>query len=410
MNNPFLQALKSKPFLYLWLSEVFSQIAVNMMNFILILVAFSLTNSNTAVSGIVLSFTIPAIIFGILAGVYVDRWNKKKVLFLTNIIRFAILVLLAAFHTKLPLLYFFSFVVAIVTQFFIPAETPMIPLLVKKEHLIAANALFSTAWFGSVFVAYALAGPVVLLLGHTISFILLSAVFLCASIFALLIEVPDIVEKTRKSTKQLHIFIEIRNALTTIFQIREVRHAFSMLMLSQILTYIISIVGPGYARNILHINVNAFPLIFITPAVIGMATGAYVMANSLDKFSRHKSATLGLFIATPTIFCLAFSQQIAGLFTHILPFSLISFAVSFAFLLGFANALIFIPSNTLIQEHSTDQIRGKIYGALNTISALLSLVPIIVVGSLADIFGVGTVLCVIGFVIGLIGVIRLIIT
>ncbi|MBI3092680.1 MAG: MFS transporter, partial [Candidatus Levybacteria bacterium] len=87
MNNYLLRVLSIRPFFFLFLSEIFSQIAMNMTNFILIIVAFELTKSNTAVSLIVLSFTVPTIIFGILAGVYVDRWNKKQVLFLTNIIR-----------------------------------------------------------------------------------------------------------------------------------------------------------------------------------------------------------------------------------------------------------------------------------------------------------------------------------
>src|SRR5579872_6703653 len=105
MNNSLFATLKNRSFFFLWLAEVFSQIAMNMMNFILILVAFSLTNSNTAVSGIVLSFTIPAIFFGILAGVFVDRWNKKYVLFATNAIRVFLLVVLAFAHTNLVGLY-----------------------------------------------------------------------------------------------------------------------------------------------------------------------------------------------------------------------------------------------------------------------------------------------------------------
>jgi hypothetical protein len=52
-----------------------------------------------------------------------------------------------------------TFGVSLVTQFFIPAETPIIPLLVRKELLLSANALFGMGIYASIFLAYALSGP-----------------------------------------------------------------------------------------------------------------------------------------------------------------------------------------------------------------------------------------------------------
>src|SRR5438270_7872687 len=124
MNRGFIRVLSIKPFFFLWLAELFSQIAANMLNFILIIAVFKLTNSNTAVSGIVLSFTIPAILFGVFAGAAVDRMSKKKVLLLTNVVRAALLVILSFFDTNLFIIYAVSFFVTTSTQFFIPAETP----------------------------------------------------------------------------------------------------------------------------------------------------------------------------------------------------------------------------------------------------------------------------------------------
>src|SRR6266550_2455178 len=135
MKSKFLRALSEKSFLYLWIGEVFTQVSVNLFNFFLILVVFKLTHSNTAVSGVVLSFTIPAILFGSIAGVYVDRWNKKHVLIYSNLIRALLILALVPFINNSIALYIIAFAVATVTQFFIPAETPMIPLIVKKEHL-----------------------------------------------------------------------------------------------------------------------------------------------------------------------------------------------------------------------------------------------------------------------------------
>ena len=78
-----------------------------------------------------------------------------------------------------------------------------------------------------------------------------------------------------------------------------------------------------------------------------------------------------------------------------------------AFVLGVANALVFVPSNTLLQEKTDAHYRGKIYGALNALVGVFSLVPVVVIGELADIYGVGIVLTMLGMIIAAIGVIHL---
>src|SRR3989304_8166248 len=125
-ENLILQTLRIRPFLFLILSEFFSQFAMNLFNFALLIVVFSLARSNSAVSGVVIAFTFPTIIFGILAGVLVDRWNKKNVLFLTNFLRALMVVPLFFLSGDIFVIYAVTFGVSILTQFFIPAETPMI--------------------------------------------------------------------------------------------------------------------------------------------------------------------------------------------------------------------------------------------------------------------------------------------
>jgi MFS family permease len=413
--NKFFLALRYRPFTYLWFSEVFSQIAMNMLNFILLLVVYSLTSSNTAVSGIVLSFTIPATIFGIIAGAYVDRWNKKNVLIVTNILRAVLLFVLAFLHSNLIAVYAISFLGAIITQFFIPAETPIIPLLVPREHLISANALFSMAWFGSVLVAYAMSGPFLLVLGTTNAMFILSAIFVLAAICAVLIMFKNSHELEKKHVT-ISIGAEIKHAFHAILKIRDVTYAFGLLVFSQILLLVISVLGPGYAQHILGINVNEFPLLFVTPAVIGMAVGAYLVANFFHGFNRHKSANIGLFIAAVVVLLMPYGSKVTSqgfvqvlntILPHIFDITILHVMVVLAFLLGVANSFMFVPSNTLVQENTTDEMRGKVYGALNSVASFFSIIPVIMVGSLADIFGVGNVLTGIGIIIGAIGVLRL---
>ncbi len=81
-SNVLVEVLKVKAFRYLWLAQVISQITVNMLVFVLGVLIYAQTNSNTAVSILYLTVGVPAALFGIFSGALVDRFNKKTLLIL----------------------------------------------------------------------------------------------------------------------------------------------------------------------------------------------------------------------------------------------------------------------------------------------------------------------------------------
>lgn len=416
MKHHLFSALKVRPFLFLWLAELLSQVATNMTNFILLLMVFSLTGSNTAVSGIMIAFLLPAILFGIFAGVFVDHQDKKHVLTTTNIVRGIILFILAYVNQSLLGVYLLTFAVATATQFFIPAETPMIPLLVDKKLLLSANALFGIAFYGSLLIAYALSGPLLIFFGQQQVFLALSLLFFVATIFSSLITRTSEIKKQSRMGKGLQVGGEIKEALHTIFASKKIYHSFLLLSVSQILVLVIAVIGPGFASHILHIPVNTFPLLFVMPAAVGMGVGALLLTTYFHSVSKDTIINIGLFTTALAIFLLPFVGSLVarpfsidahGYVPHVLLTPKIDFMILLAFFSGLANAFVFVPANTLIQEETSDEVRGKIYGALNSLISLLSIIPIVMVGSLADIFGVGSVLSVIGVSIGILGVFRL---
>ena len=91
---------------------------------------------------------------------------------------------------------------------------------------------------------------------------------------------------------------------------------------------------------------------------------------------------------------------------HILNITSFHLVTVIAFLLGFSNAFVFVPSNTILQEKTADEVRGKVYGVLNTIVGIFSLLPLLIVGGLSDILGVTTVLVGIGICLLGLGVLR----
>ena len=124
-----LEVFRNRPFLLLWLSQVFTQIGGNMVLYGLTLIMLKSGAGNTAVSLLILSFLAPAVLFSAVAGVYVDRLDKRLVLVATNVLRAGLLVLLWLAGANLALLLLLNVLISTVTVFFAPAEASMIPQL-----------------------------------------------------------------------------------------------------------------------------------------------------------------------------------------------------------------------------------------------------------------------------------------
>jgi len=243
--------------------------------------------------------------------------------------------------------------------------------------------------------------------------------FFAACIFSSLIKRSHEIKQQSKIGKDLTVGGEIKVAMHAIFNSRKIYHSFLLLSLSQILVLVIAVIGPGFAQNILKIPVNTFPILFVMPAALGMGVGAFILTNYFHSISKDKIINIGLFTTAIAIFLLPFGGEIGSRpfvsefntqLPQFLQVSKLHLLTILAFLSGLANAFMFVPANTLIQEETSDEIRGKIYGALNSLISLLSLLPIVVAGSLADIFGVGRVLIAIGLTVGIIAIIRLMTT
>lgn len=399
-QNIFL-AFGEKSFVFLWVGEVLTQISANLFTFYLILSVFSLTKSNTAVAGIILTFTIPAMLFGILAGVYVDHWSKKHVLIWTNLLRAMLIFILAFMHTNLFVIYIFSFIISLLTQFFIPAENPLIPLVVSKNALYSANALFGLALYGSVMIAYMLSGSIILTFGEQGSLIVLAIILFMGGLSILFVQYRTEEDIMNKPVLRLNIRKEITSAFTLITKTKQIYSSLFLLALTQILILLLAAITPGYASQVLGMQIEKFPIMFVTPAAIGMLIGAIILVNRFQHVAKEKIVILGLFLSGLSLLILPYGSIISSkefirdanmYLPHILGITAVHLIVVLAFLLGLANSLVFVPSNTLLLENTTDDNRGKIYGSLNAITGISSFIPLIAVGGLSDLIGVSRVI------------------
>lgn len=415
MKNHIFSALSEKSFLYVWIGEVFTLIAANIFNFFLVLVVFELTHSNVANSGVVLTIIIPSIIFGVLAGAFVDRWNKKNVLLIVNITRALLLIFLAFYVNNLFFIYAISFTFSFITQFFIPAELPILPSVVDKKNLYSANALFGISMYASILIAYVLAGPLIILLKPFGTLLLLAAMLFIASIFIFFIQLVYSKKSKNREDERENIFIDMKYALSLISHTKDVSRSIFFLALSQTLVLVLATIAPGYASSVLGIPVVQFPLLFVAPAALGVVVGAGILISFFHDRSKYALITTGIFLSGICMLFLPYGSRVASKgFVQIINLYLPKFlhidilhiVIVLAFILGFANSLVFVPANTMLQEKTSEEFRGKVYGFLNAFIGVLSLLPVVIVGSLADVVGVGAVITGIGVFLLIVGILR----
>ncbi|HEY0444180.1 MAG TPA: MFS transporter, partial [Candidatus Limnocylindrales bacterium] len=168
--------LANRPFLLLWLAQAATQIGGNMVLYGLTVIVFGSTGSKSAVSALILTFLVPAVLFSAVAGVYVDRIDRRLILVVTNVIRAAAILLIFFVGDHLLAILLLNIFVSTVTVFFAPAEAAMIPFLVPRRQLLSANGIFTLTLNGAFALGFALMGPLVVTLFGPGKLILLVAV------------------------------------------------------------------------------------------------------------------------------------------------------------------------------------------------------------------------------------------
>lgn len=411
------EILLRKPFLFLWLAQIASQLAFNMMNFVLILFVFEKTSSNTAVSGIIISFTLPALFFGMLAGIYVDQRNKKSILLATNLSRGILTILFFFTRESLGLVFVLAFLVSSATQFFIPAEASSIPRIITKKLLISANSLFAITLNGSILLGYVLAGPLLKIFGFGNTFLFAGMLYLLAAFFVFLLPPIGIEKKitlgdffTNNSVERA--IIKIREIYGLLRRVKEILFAIIFLTLSQGIILVLATLLPGYATTVLGIEATDISLVILAPATLGMVLGSILLMRFWKKLSGKVLVNAGIIVSgiiililplisrfTSKYFILSLNQYLPG----ILEIDVVHVVIALLFIAGLANSLIVVISNATIQGSAKRQFIGRTYGIVIMLSAAFSLFPVILAGGLADIFGVKTVLMTLGSLLILLG-------
>ncbi|PNW57969.1 UNVERIFIED_CONTAM: arabinose efflux permease [Euhalothece sp. KZN 001] len=400
----FLPVLKNYRFLTLWSGQIFSQLADKVYLVLMIsIIASHFQRPDQTISGwvsaIMIAFTIPAILFGSLAGVYVDRWSKKLVLVGTNLVR-GLLVWSVPFLLyltedltpwfNLPVgfwcLLMITFLVSTLTQFFAPAEQTAIPLLVKRNNLLPANSLYTTTMMASVIIGFAVGEPLLQLtetfaqwLGLTWDF---SKEIVVGGGYAIagLVLIPLNPKETVQTEKERpHVFQDIWDGIQYLRQNYRVRNAMIQLIILFCIFAALAVLAVRLAETLPNLESDQFGFI-LAAAGVGMAIGAAFLGNWGENLSRSQLGLWGSFGMGSALVGLAFFTANLGL------------AFALTILLGFFASLVGIPMQTTIQEETPESKRGKVFGLQNNAVNIALSLPLALASVAETVFGLEAVL------------------
>jgi len=424
----FSQVIKNPGFSNLWINQILVQLSYNSLNFALIIWVYRLTGSNTAVSMLLFSVYLPAVLLGLFAGVMVDIIDRKKIIITIDFFMSLLFISLVFLKDYYPAILITAFLLNSLAQFYTPAESSAIPLLVKKKELLQANSLFITTLFLSFLVGYGLAGPAIAFLGINFVFII-GAILLFIS-FILANRFPSITTKPNKLALTLLDAIKNRKAWEfrevvrleigqTLSMVRGKLSVMASILILAGVQVVIGVVGvliPAYLERVIQISATDASYVIISPLGVGMILGALTIGRLGNKIPRRKLVGSGIAVAGLILFLIGVAPLISPAIQHFpkpkpLPFfhqpSLSLMLGISSFLLGTALVSIMIPTQTVLQESSPKEDRGKVFSVLAVAMSALSLIPVLFSGILADIFGTTPIFIFMGGVIAILGLFTL---
>jgi len=367
--------LRLQPVRRLWLAQIVSVFGDFLAIFAVIsYVSFTLRASAAQVTLIIVSFMVPFAFIGPVAGVFVDRWNVKRTMIASDLIR-AVLALGLVFAGTVGQIYAILFLLGAVSTFFVPAQTVTIRTVVPREGLLAANALIQQAFQIMRIVSPALAGAMVAWFGASSCYYLdsLSYVF-SASMIATLVIAREPVAPAKDSHPLKSVLNDLMAGVKFIFTHETISFVIMAMAAGM---FAISCFGPliaVYVRDELHATSLAFGIINSLIGV-GMIAGTLVMGQLAQRVSKTHLALWGLLTMGAFVLVLAAFRSVAAA-------SVSMFGV------GVGVIFVFVSAQTLMQGQTPMELIGRVSSTVMSVLSIAQLVGLVFSGSLAQTLGI----------------------
>ncbi len=351
----FSAVLRNRDFSKLWLGQLISNIGSSVGSLALLFYAFALTGSELAMAGLAMMQILPMVLFSGLIGVYIDRWDRKKVMITADIMRAAVTFLypfvtvFPSFVSPLTWLYILAFVYATSNAFFFPARSASIPRLVDREDLMTANSLAQMTFQLVSLIFTPLGGALMAIVApdYFVGFLIDASTFIASGVVLFTIrsslvpeKVPDIERSYIKEMREAGGIIRRSSIISFLLVI------FTALML---LGGMLNAIIVPFFQGELGFDEFFFSLIMSGSAVSGVIAAAFLGQKSSIKRPFYLMM-LAMVIVGTTMSLLSFVPS-GDFITVLLLMSVV----------GAVNVAIGVPNAAIMQEIVEDKMRGKVF-------------------------------------------------
>lgn len=395
-----MQLLRHHDFAMIWFAGLLTYVGSGMFFVALPIWVYQEYGSATLVGTAALMAVIPTVALGSLAGIFVDRWNRTRVMVLVTIARVGLFLALA-FATQVEwfwLILVVRFSTSSAMQFFLPAEQSLLPKLVDNDaELVQANSLNQLNNNLGGIVGNGLGGVMLLWIG--IEGIAVAMASLSAIGAVLLSRIHYVDRRTRVASDETlqpfsvsrsisNLTDEWRAGLAIFTKNQSVRILFTIFLVASVTNVGFTTLLPVFALETLNANEAGVGLILMMMSVGGML-GAISLGFIAVKTPAHRLLQLSILVSA------LFDIVFYGYPVFIGGTLLLSCAIKF--LDGFPNAGINATGMTLFQTRVPEHLLGRALGTFSSLQATVMLVATPIAGLLADLFSAQAVLLSITF-------------
>lgn len=382
MQNSFLNVLRYPDFKKIWLSQVFSQIALNIVTFALVLHIYDITGRAYAISLVMIASAIPIALFGPFSGVVAEKFNFRKILIYTNILRFvAALLLIPASRDVLAMLEIIL-IISGLSQIFTPAESSSIPSLVPKNKLMEANSCVLTTTYVTLLLGYSMAGPILKYLGNFWLFVICAILFLIAAWATYALSQYDKKEHSLPSLVNLassisHVWHDSLEGLRYFRGKTSLTKPMMKLTIGWVILGAFITLLPAFSETVLEMNPKLIGTFIIAPAGFGMVM-SLVFMNKRHLVPNEKTINRGFFIFGLALLFLSLYR-----FYSFLSLRIFILMILIIFM-GYGSGYIQVTAQTLLHLNSEENKRGRVFGFSSMQLRLATTLPALFVGGMAD--------------------------
>ena len=398
-RKPSMRALlKQADFRTLWMAQTVSWSGDHFTFLALMIVINQISGSASAIATMMLIMTIPRLLFGMAAGVFVDRWNRQRLMVVSDLTRclLSLGLIVAATQERLWLLYPLAFLMSSVGVFFVPARSAVMKTIVPADDLLQANILMQTTYTITLVLGPALAGLTIGMFGTTPAFALDAVTFLVSASLVVTMSIPHLVRNRTVQGRAMAFWGEFAEGLAFVATSRTV---IGLLIVLTVLSLGLGAVNALFVpllMNILHVGAAELGIADSAQG-LGMVAGGLLAAVIAARLRYNVIIGGGLILASFIIIAIGLAPTYTVVLLLLLVVGLVITPIEAA-----------IPA--LMQRCVPLETMGRVGGMMNTSQSVATLLSMGVAAALADAVGPRLIFVgagVIGVLAGILGILTL---